>query len=111
MSEKSSFNNYLILLQKGLLLAQQEIVTAAVPAEETSNIFLVSKWGCDGSTGHSQYKQKRCAERFSDVDLERVPWFLYSHFVLYVSEEKGRYISKQRQLDSSPLSGPKLLMS
>jgi len=39
---------------KRLLLAQQIVVTAAVPAEETSNLVLVSKWGCDGSTGHSQ---------------------------------------------------------
>ena len=38
-------------------------------AEETSNLVLVSKWGCDGRTGHSQYKQKRSAEIFSDADL------------------------------------------
>jgi len=38
-------------------------------AEETSNLVLVSKWGCDGRTGHSQYKQKRSAESFSDADL------------------------------------------
>jgi hypothetical protein len=31
---------------KRLLLAQQE-VTAAVPAEKTSNLDLVSKWGCE----------------------------------------------------------------
>ena len=52
-----------------LLLAQQEVVTAAVLAGETSNLVLVSKWRCDGSTGHSQYKQKRSAESFSDADL------------------------------------------
>jgi hypothetical protein len=40
-----------------------------VAAEKTSNLVLVSKWGCDGSTGHSQYKQKRSAESFSDADL------------------------------------------
>jgi hypothetical protein len=54
---------------KRLLLAPQEVVTAAVPAEETSNLVLISKWGCDGSTGHSQCKQKRSAESFSDADL------------------------------------------
>ena len=40
---------------KRLLLAQREVVTAAVPDEETSNLVLVSKWGCDGSTGHPQF--------------------------------------------------------
>ena len=54
---------------KRLLLAQQEVVTAAVPAEETSNLVLVWKWRCDGSTGHSQYKQKRSAKSFSEADL------------------------------------------
>ena len=54
---------------KRLLLAQQEVVTAAAPVEETSNLVLVSKWDCDGSTGHSQYKQKGSAVSFSDADL------------------------------------------
>jgi hypothetical protein len=40
-----------------------------VPAEETSNLVLVSKLGCDRSTSHSQYKQKRSAESSSDADL------------------------------------------
>jgi hypothetical protein len=48
---------------------QQEVVTAAVPAEETSNLVLVSKWGCDGSTDHSQYNQNRSPESFNDADL------------------------------------------
>jgi hypothetical protein len=33
------------------------------------------------------------------------------HFAFYISEEKGRYISKQSQKDPSHLSGPKHLMS
>jgi len=45
---------------KRLLLAQQEEGTAAVPAEEPSNLFLESKWGFDGSTGFTS---------FSDGDL------------------------------------------
>jgi len=56
-------------IAKCLLLAQQEAVTAAAPAEETSNLVLFSKWGCDCSTGHSQYKQKGSAESFSDANL------------------------------------------
>jgi len=58
---------------KRLLLAQQEVVTAAVPAEETSNLVLVSKCGCDGSTGNSQYDQKRSAESFNDADISEFP--------------------------------------
>ena len=48
---------------------QQEVVTAALPAEETSNLVLILKWGCDSSTGHSQFKQKRSAESFRDANL------------------------------------------
>jgi len=54
---------------KRLLLVQQEVVTAALPAEETSNLVLILKWGCDSSTGHSQFKQKRSAESFRDANL------------------------------------------
>ena len=36
---------------------------------KTKKLVLVSKWGCDGSTGHSQYKQKASSENLSDNDL------------------------------------------
>ena len=77
---------------KRLLLAQQEVVTAAVPAEETSNLVLVWKWRCDGSTGHSQYKQKRSAKSFSEADL-----FLSSLVLLQLQVHEE---------DSSAYSGP-----
>jgi hypothetical protein len=41
----------------------------AVPVKEMSNLLLISKWGCDSSTDHSQYKQKWSAGSFSDADF------------------------------------------
>lgn len=40
------------------IIKTQEEVMESLPPELISELVLVSKWGCDGSTGHSQYKQK-----------------------------------------------------
>jgi hypothetical protein len=49
--------------------------------DDTSKEFvLISKWGCDGSTGHSEYKQ-RSLKDVSDSDIfitSVVPLQLYS---------------------------------
>jgi len=70
-----------------------------------SNLVLVSKWGCDGSTGHSQYKQKRSAESFSDADLflsSLVPLQLQFH------EEDS---SADARASTSAYSGPVRILS
>jgi hypothetical protein len=53
-----------------LLLVQEGVVGTVVNYDgETTNFVLVSKWGCDGSTGHSQYKQNASSENLSDSNL------------------------------------------
>lgn len=41
-----------------LVLAQNKVITACSSSSECSSFILISKWGCDGSSGHSTYKQK-----------------------------------------------------
>lgn len=38
-----------------LIEAQSEVISSVLP---DSSFILISKWGCDGSSGHSTYKQK-----------------------------------------------------
>jgi len=58
------------LTARRLLLMQEAVVGTVVTYDgKTTNLVLVSKWGCDGSTGHSQYKQKASSENLSDSDL------------------------------------------
>lgn len=40
---------------KRLLKAQEEVIKTLLP---NANFTLICKWGCDGSSGHSRYKQK-----------------------------------------------------
>lgn len=47
-----------------LVLAQNEVINSVLPT--SSKFTLVSKWGCDGSSGHSTYKQK--FENSEDTD-------------------------------------------
>ncbi|KAK4880832.1 hypothetical protein RN001_008978 [Aquatica leii] len=39
-----------------LVLSQEEVFTTMANAFY-KNFVLISKWGCDGSTGHSEYKK------------------------------------------------------
>lgn len=39
-----------------LVEAQSEVIRSVLPCD--SSFTLISKWGCDGSSGHSTYKQK-----------------------------------------------------
>jgi len=65
---------------------------------ETTNLVLVSKWGCDGSTGHSQYKQNASSENLSDSYL-----FLSSVVPLQLHLEKdSKTILWQNPRPSSP---------
>ena len=70
MGAKSVCRPYSISQLDVLLLVQKAVLgTVVTYDDETTNLVLVSKWGCDGSTGHSQYKQKASSENLSDSDL------------------------------------------
>lgn len=47
-----------------LVLAQHEVISSVLAT--SSSFTLVSKWGCDGSSGHSTYKQR--FENTEDTD-------------------------------------------
>lgn len=59
------------------ILQSQKDVLDRVPNESLDKISLVGKWGFDGSTGHSEYKQ--C---FSDPTLEDSSLFVTSYVPL-----------------------------
>lgn len=50
----------IIQLQSEIILHTQNVL---------NNLHLVSKWGCDGSSGHSLYKQVFTASQQTDTDL------------------------------------------
>lgn len=39
------------------IIESQREVLSAIPQESMGDVFLIGKWGFDGSTGHSEYKQ------------------------------------------------------
>lgn len=61
------------------ILESQKEVLDQIPNECLSNISLFGKWGFDGSTGHSEYKQ--C---FSDPTLEDSSLFVTSYVPLQI---------------------------
>lgn len=68
------------LTVKRIILSQNEVF-ANISKKNLRNCILVSKWGCDGSTGHSEYKQKSSSESFRDSDIfmtSFVPLQLYT---------------------------------
>ncbi|XP_028146043.1 uncharacterized protein LOC126891809 [Diabrotica virgifera virgifera] len=59
----------------------QKPVLRSLSTELLKNLKLLLKWGCDGSTGHSQYKQLFSDNSFGDGDLfltSIVPLQLYA---------------------------------
>ncbi|XP_067616304.1 uncharacterized protein [Eurosta solidaginis] len=59
ITETRSEINFQALLNKiveRLVLAQNEVISSVLPT--SSSFTLVTKWGCDGSSGHSTYKQR-----------------------------------------------------
>lgn len=83
-----------IELQALLDLTVRRIIHLQSEVLRTQNIFnnlhLVSKWGCDGSSGHSLYKQVFTASQQSDTDLFMtcvVPLQLYA-----IAESDGKRI-------------------
>jgi hypothetical protein len=62
------------------IIKSKKKVTGTVLDDISKDFFLVSKFGCDGSTGHSEYKQ-RSLEDVTDSDIfvtSVVPLQLYS---------------------------------
>lgn len=51
------------------ILKVQEEVINSLPSEVLTNLKLICKWGCDGSSGHSEYKQKFTNEDCSDGSM------------------------------------------
>lgn len=51
-----------------IVLYQIEVLKS-LSTEILSNLTLIGKWGCDGSSGHSEYKQKFKNEAFSDASI------------------------------------------
>lgn len=49
------------------IIELQENVLVTLPSDVYGNLVLVSKWGCDGSSGHAAYKQKSNQEVMFDV--------------------------------------------
>jgi hypothetical protein len=75
-----------------IIMAQKNVIHI-VPDDTSKEFFLISKWGCDGSTGHSGYMQ-RSLEDISDSDTfitSVVPLQLYS---TKISGEKKIFFGK-----------------
>lgn len=67
-----------------LICAQREVLKSVHPG---SLLFLVSKWGCDGSSGHSTYKQKFTNSEDTDEFL-----FVFSFVPLQLRDNSGNVV-------------------
>lgn len=68
-----------------LISAQREVITGCSSfGNEAPSFTLISKWGCDGSSGHSTYKQK-----FADTEATDEYLFVFSLVPLQLRDESG----------------------
>lgn len=51
------------------ILQHQNDVVDRFSEDQLKNLILICKWGCDGSSGHSRYKQKLSEENDSDESI------------------------------------------
>lgn len=51
------------------ILQHQNDVIDRLSEDQLKNLILLCKWGCDGSSGHSRYKQKISEENVSDESI------------------------------------------
>lgn len=51
-----------------ILLSQKEVIDQ-LSIEQLQNLVLICKWGCDGSSGHSTYKQRFAEKDASDANI------------------------------------------
>jgi hypothetical protein len=61
--------------------------TDFVQDDISKEFAIISKWGCDGSTGHSEYK-RRSLEDASDSDIFITPVFLLRLYSTKTSGDK-----------------------
>ncbi|XP_039233158.1 uncharacterized protein LOC120322169 [Drosophila yakuba] len=69
------------------ILELQANVVETVNDDSIENLVLIGKWGFDGSTGHSEYKQK-----FSNNDLDDKSLFVTSYVPLQLISKSGNKI-------------------
>lgn len=80
-----------------LMFLQEEVLSSLSKQDTQPQLLtLISKWGCDGSAGHSEYKQKFAKESQSDSYV-----FLTSLVPLQLLTENGKIIW-QNPRPSSP---------
>lgn len=83
------------------LLLIFEDVTNILKSEETNSLQLITKWGCDGSSGMSEYKQKFSAPYITDCNI-----FLTSlvpiQLILGAPNTKNHVLLWQNPRPSSP---------
>lgn len=60
--------NLLDLTIARLFESLQEVLESLQP-EHRNDLYLVSKWGCDGSSGMDQYKKRFSDENVSDANV------------------------------------------
>lgn len=84
------------------ILELQANVVETVTDDSVENLVLIGKWGFDGSTGHSEYKQK-----FSNNDLEDKSLFVTSYVPLQlISKTDHKIIWKNRRPSSTRYCRP-----
>lgn len=84
------------------ILELQADVVQTVTEDSTKNLLLIGKWGFDGSTGHSEYKQK-----FSNADLDDRSLFVTSYVPLQlVAQIDGQIIWKNPRPSSTRYCRP-----
>lgn len=83
------------------LIQVQEPVLSMTEEKHLKSLMLLSKWGFDGSSGQSQYKQRTEQEDFSDSDIfftSLVPLQLY-----FIDEKSEKVVLWQNPKPSSTL--------
>lgn len=60
------------------ILQTQVEVIKSLPQDKVENLTLIFKWGCDGSSGHSNYKQKYTDCHQSDSNIFLDPGYHYN---------------------------------
>lgn len=84
------------------ILELQKSVIESITDSSADKLTLVGKWGFDGSTGHSEYKQK-----FFNNDLEDRSLFVTSYVpIRLVSEAKNKIIWKNPRPSSTRYCRP-----
>lgn len=87
-----------------LCLVQEQVLEQWLSSSEVSELTLVSKWGCDGSSGHSRYKQK--FNDFLEADDEYLFTFSFVPIKLHPIDDTQTYIWQNERTSSTTLCRP-----